>query len=239
MSDRDNPSGSGRPTEVAALVFDVNETLLDIDSLRPQFDLIFGDPAVLRTWFGELVLYSMTLTLSGRYVDFFTLGQAVLHMLAETRGVEITDHDRDALTEAMRTMPAHPDAAPGLQRLLDSGYRLITLTNSPHHATMPSPLDNAGLSAFFEHQFTVDSSRMYKPAGQLYRGVAADVGVPVSACMMVAAHTWDTIGAQSAGMLGALITRPGNAPLVAAGVPQPSLIAGDLIELAAQLAHRR
>jgi 2-haloacid dehalogenase len=220
---------------VSVLVFDVNETLLDIDSLGTQFDRMFGDAAVLRTWFGELVMYSMTLTLAGRYVDFFALGQSVLNMLAEIRGVDLTADDRDTLTEAMRTMPAHPDAAPGLQRLLESGYRLATLTNSPHRTGQPSPLDNAGLAAFFEHQFTVDSSRMYKPSGQLYRRTAADLGVTPSECMMVAAHAWDTIGAQSAGMSGALITRPGNAPLVAPGVPRPTLVAADLVELAARL----
>ena len=32
--------------------------------------------------------------------------------------------------------------------------------------------------------------------------------------MMVAAHVWDTIGAQRLGSDAALITRPGNAPLV-------------------------
>ena len=53
--------------------------------------------------------------------------------------------------------------------------------------------------------------------------------------MMVAAHAWDTIGAQAAGFSGALITRPGNAPLHAAGVPQPKLLAEDLNDLAKRL----
>ncbi len=44
----------------------------------------------MREWFGQLVMYSMTVTLSGHYVDFFTLGQGVLRMLATTRGVD--DH---------------------------------------------------------------------------------------------------------------------------------------------------
>ena len=29
------------------IVFDVNETLLDLDTLRPIFDRIFGDPAAM------------------------------------------------------------------------------------------------------------------------------------------------------------------------------------------------
>jgi 2-haloacid dehalogenase len=47
------------------LVFDVNETLIDIESLAPIFGRVFGDPRVLREWFGQLVMYSMTITLSG------------------------------------------------------------------------------------------------------------------------------------------------------------------------------
>ena len=53
--------------------------------------------------------------------------------------------------------------------------------------------------------------------------------------MMVAAHVWDTVGAQSAGFSAALITRPGNAPLPVRGLPQPALVAADLRELARQL----
>ncbi|MGW1046039.1 hypothetical protein ACWD40_41290, partial [Streptomyces sp. NPDC002547] len=30
------------------VVFDVNETLLDLDAIRPTFDRIFDDPAALR-----------------------------------------------------------------------------------------------------------------------------------------------------------------------------------------------
>jgi 2-haloacid dehalogenase len=219
----------------SVLVFDVNETLIDIESLAPYFARIFGDARVLRTWFGELVVYSMALTLSGFYADFFTLGQAVLQMVADIVGVELVDDDRRALPAAMRTMPAHPDSARGLQQLKDDGYRLVTLTNSPHLPNVGSPLENAGLAVYFERQFTVDGAGVYKPATQLYRRVAADLGVSASQCMMVAAHTWDTIGAQGAGMRSALITRPGNAPLNAIGVPQPTVVASDLSVLADQL----
>jgi 2-haloacid dehalogenase len=56
-------------------VFDVNETLLDIDSIAPLFQRLFGDRKVLREWFGQLILYSEAITLSGPYTTFFTLGQ--------------------------------------------------------------------------------------------------------------------------------------------------------------------
>ena len=86
----------------SVLVFDVNETLVDIDSIAPVFEHIFGDPAAMREWFNQLVMYSMTATLAGHYVDFFTLGQGVLRMIATIRGVEIAEADTHALKQSDR-----------------------------------------------------------------------------------------------------------------------------------------
>ncbi|MCV7204543.1 haloacid dehalogenase, type II [Mycolicibacterium peregrinum] len=214
----------------AVLVFDVNETLIDIESLRPHFERMFGDPQVLREWFNQLVMYSMAITLSGRYTDFFTLGQAALRMTADIRHVDLSEDDLTALADSMGCMPAHADAAAGLQRLLANGFRLVTLTNSPHRDE-PTPLERAGLGSYFEHQFSVDGQRAFKPAPSLYTGVAEYLGVAPSDCMMVAAHMWDTLGAQAAGFSGALITRPGNGVLRAPNVPQPTVVASDLLQL--------
>jgi 2-haloacid dehalogenase len=219
----------------SVLVFDVNETLIDIESIAPVFTRIFGDPAVMREWFGQLLMYSMTATLAGHYVDFFTLGQGVFRMVAETRRVEITDDDVRALKQAMLTMPAHPDVEEGLIVLRDNGFRLVTLTNSPPDPDRPSPLENAGLSHFFERQLSVDACRAFKPAPAVYLHACEQLAVSPSDCMMVAAHVWDAIGAQSVGFSGALITRPGNAVLPVPGLPQPTIVATDLREFAANL----
>jgi 2-haloacid dehalogenase len=65
--------------------------------------------------------------------------------------------------------------------------------------------------------------------------VAQALDVPPSACCMVAAHVWDTIGAQSVGMTGALLTRPGNALLPVPDLPQPSVVGIDLPAVAKEL----
>jgi 2-haloacid dehalogenase len=221
------------------LVFDVNETLIDIDSIAPLFGELFGDERVLREWFGQLVTYSMTATLAEYYVDFFTLGQGVLHMLGDIYRVDISHDDLLRLTERMRTMPAHPDAVEALTALRDNGFRLVTLTNSPHRPGARTPLENAGLADFFEQQLSVDSCRAFKPSPAVYRYVCQVLEVAPADCMMVAAHVWDTLGAQNVGFSSALITRPGNPPLPVDGLPQPSLVANDLRELAGQLITRQ
>jgi 2-haloacid dehalogenase len=231
----DNGAMSSAPP---VLVFDVNETLIDIDSMAPLFEQIFGDVKALREWFGQLVMYSMTTTLSAHYVDFFTLGQGVLRMLADIHRVDLTEDDVSRVWEGMLTMPAHPDAEDGLAALRDNGFRLVTLTNSPPNPDGPSPLEHAGLDRFVEQQFSVDACRVYKPAPVVYRYVCQELDVAPAACMMVAAHVWDTVGAQSVGFSSALITRHGNALLPVDDLPQPTLIANDLRQLAEQLIAR-
>jgi 2-haloacid dehalogenase len=222
------PENWPQPADPKVLVFDVNETLIDFESLNVLFERIFGDPRTMREWLGHLIMYSMTTTLSGLYVDYFTLGPGLLKMVGDIHGVTVTDQDQALIRDGMKTMAAHPDVPRGLELLRDKGYRLITLTNSPPTPGGQSPLEHAGLGEYFERQFSIEACRAYKPSAHVYHYVSQELGVAPSACMMVAAHVWDTIGAQSAGFSSALITRPGNAPLPVPGLPQPNVIVADL-----------
>jgi len=223
----------------SVVVFDVNETLIDIEALSPLFDRIFGNVQIMREWFSQLIVYSMTTTLSGNYEDFFSLGRGVFEMLGAIHGVAVEADDIEALKEGLLTMPAHPDVEDGLRDLKQAGFRLVSLTNSPPDSQGKSPLQHAGLARYFERQFSVDSVRAFKPSPLVYRLITENLGVPPSDCCMVAAHVWDTIGAQSVGFSAGLITRPGNAPLPVSGLPQPDFSAPDLPTLASRLIEHR
>lgn len=160
-------------------------------------------------------------------------------MLGDVYRVDVTENDLDRLTTALLTMPAHPDAAEGLTALRDNGFRLVTLTNSPPNPNGPTALQHSGLAGFFEHQLSVDARSAFKPSPEVYRYVCQKLGVAPADCMMVAAHVWDTIGAQQVGFGGALITRRGNAPLPVRGLPQPDIVVSDMRQLAEQLGSRR
>jgi 2-haloacid dehalogenase len=215
-------------------VFDVNETLIDIEFIAPLFQRLFGDRKALREWFGQLILYSEAITLSGSYTAFFTLGQGVLRMLGSIHNVSITQADIDELRTRMLTMPAHADVPAGLKQLKDAGFRLVTCTNSPPDP-QANPLKHAGIDGWFEKSFSVDGVRRFKPAPQVYRMVAEELSVQPAEMCMVASHVWDTIGAQSIGCSGVLIARPGNAPLPVHGLPQPDVVAPDLPAAAAKM----
>ena len=105
------------------IVFDVNETLLDLESLAPAFERIFGVRSALRSWFAQLILYSEALTLAGTYVPFTDIGGAFLKMVATTRGISISAADRAELTEKFASMPPHPGVPDALRKLRDAGFR--------------------------------------------------------------------------------------------------------------------
>ena len=220
------------------IVFDVNETLLDIDTLTPLFTRVFGKQRVLREWFAQLVLYSQTMTLSGLYTPFGELGVGALQMVADIRQVTLTDDDINEFKERMSALPAHPDAVPALTRLRDAGFRLVTLTNSASSAS-PTPLEKAGLSQYFEQHFSIETVGKFKPAPDTYQLVADTLAVDTSDLCLVACHLWDTIGAQAAGCRGAFLTRPYNAMLNAPNVPVPDLTASDLSTLADQIISKK
>ena len=216
------------------LVFDVNETLLDIETLSPLFARLFGRADMMREWFAQLILYSQTLTLSGIYTPFGEIGIGALHMTARIHGVSIDDDDIAEMKALMGALPAHPDSEPGLVQLREAGFRMVTLTNSPSNPA-GTPLDKAGLAHFFERQFHVEAVSRYKPAPETYHHVARELGVQPTDLCLVAAHLWDTIGAQAVGAKGAFITRPYNAMLPADAVPVPDYQADTLTGLADRL----
>jgi 2-haloacid dehalogenase len=221
--------------ELPILVFDVNETLLDLETLTPHFARIFGDGRVMREWFAQLILYSEALTLSGQYVTFGELAGAVLGMVGKARHRQVTEEHIHAVKQAIAAIPCHPEVPQALGLLRDAGFRMFTLTNNPL-ATAAEQIKRAGLMMFFEQQFSVDQVQRYKPAPEAYRFVEQQLNTPAHRFWMIACHTWDTLGAAAAGWEAALLTRPGNAPLAMG--PQPTIVGDDLTVIAQSLIAR-
>jgi len=214
------------------IVFDVNETLLDLEALTPTFERFLGDRSAMRLWFMHLITYSQTLTLANIYVPFTDIGAGVLTMLAEARGMKIGEADRRELTERFATMPPHAEVPGALRRLRSEGFRLFTLTNNTA-AISRRQLAHARILDFFEQCFSVEESHRYKPAPEVYAVVTGTLKVSATTVYLVACHTWDTIGAMSAGWKGALIKRSGNDVIDA--LPAPHITGRDLNEVADSL----
>jgi 2-haloacid dehalogenase len=217
------------------IVFDVNETLLDLQTMEPIFERIFGERQAMRLWFANFIMYSAALTVAGSYVPFTDIGAAVMKMLADTRGINIHDADRQELTEKFSTMPPHPEVPAALRRLRDAGFRLFTLTDNLLEV-QTRQLTQGGIVDLFERRFSADGAKHHKPSREAYAYFEREMRVDPSQVCMIACHTWDTLGAVAAGWDAALIKRVGN-DLLGVG-PQPSIVGNDLNDVADQLIAR-
>jgi 2-haloacid dehalogenase len=205
-------SQAGGQTKPKVLVFDVNETLLDLNALRPHFTRVFGDGKALDVWFSLLLHYSLVVTVADAYADFGTVGRAVLEMLASTKGIKLSPEDSTRILQGVLSMPVHPDVPEALRRLRAAGFRMVTLTNSSPSA-VKAQLQNAGLTQYFDESISVDSVRRFKPDLEVYRSAATHLGAQPGELLLIAAHPWDVFGAMKAGWRAAFVARNGITPL--------------------------
>jgi len=222
-------------SDLPLIVFDVNETLLDLETMAPTFECIFGDKSAMRLWFANFIMYSAALTVAGQYVPFTDIGAAVMKMLAGTRGITIKDADKKELTEKFSTMPPYPEVPAALRKLRSAGFRLFTLTDNLLEV-QTRQLTHGGIVDLFERRFSADGVKHHKPSPQAYTYVEKELLVKPSQLCLIACHTWDTLGAVAAGWEAALIRRVGNDVL---GVgPQPHFVGDDLNDVSDQLIAR-
>jgi 2-haloacid dehalogenase len=207
------------------LVFDVNETLLDLSALDPLFADLLGDAAVRPQWFASMLQLSFVGGLTGQYVDFTTAQRAALRMTAARAGRPISVSAVETIVDAMRRLPAHAEVPQALGRLGDAGLRLTALTNSVLEVAR-AQLSNAGLADRFDGIFSADEVRALKPAPAPYRMVAKRCGVDIGDLCLIAAHPWDVSGAMAAGAQAAFVARGGAVPSPLGA--QPTVIGADL-----------
>lgn len=219
-------------TRPKALVFDVNETLLDLSSLQQAFTQTFDEPFAFKYWFSTLLQYSLVDTLTTNYHDFGQIGQAALTMTGTYFDKPLSPDEQQRLLANITELRPHPDVEPGLKQLKEAGFRLVTLTNSPPK-TLGQQMANTGLNAYFESLWSVDDARVFKPHPQTYKLALSRLQLPPEQTMMIACHAWDLAGAAQAGMQTGFIARPGQSLYALA--PAPTLTGKTLTDLAAQL----
>jgi 2-haloacid dehalogenase len=211
------------------MVFDVNETLLDLSALDPHFQRIFGDAKVRVEWFQTMLQSAFLTIITGPYVPFGEHFKAALAVTGERHGVRVSKDDEQAILQQVRALPPHPEVRGALERLRGAGFRLAALTNSTAQVE-EAQLRYAGLADLFEKALSADSAKRLKPAAEAYQTAARELGIATTDVRMVAAHVWDVQGALRAGCAAALIERPGVIwnPLL----EKPDVAGKDLAEVA-------
>ena len=214
------------------IVFDVNETLLDMTPLKKSVNELLGEEQGFKIWFGMLLHYSTVSNNIEEYNDFTTIASATLKMAAISMKKEVTDDEIKNALSLIKTLQTYPDVEKGLTLLKESGFRLITLTNSPDGA-LQAQLENSKLAHFFEQALSIDALGKYKPAPETYRWAAEKLAVTPEEMLLVAAHGWDIAGASHAGLATGFVAREGQSLYSLS--KDPDFIADDILKMAEKL----
>jgi 2-haloacid dehalogenase len=217
------------------IVFDVNETLLDLAPVREWFGERFDDRPSASVWFSELLRLSFVSSVIDRYLPFTELAAAALDTVAARSEADIDGHDLDAVRKLLTKLPAHSDVETGLDRLRANGFTVAALTNSPQ-STAENQLANAGIIGRFDTIMSVDMVRRFKPHRSVYQAAASHLGISTSGMVMVAAHDWDVAGAMEAGAKGVFISRPGQ--VYSSSLAEPAIIAQDVDAASREIVDR-
>lgn len=217
------------------LVFDVNETLLDLSPLDSVFETIFGDARFRGLWFARLLHWSTITTLTGQFKDFGALASDCLESLAADQGIALSTDHRQQVFDTIATLPPHPEVRDALEKLKNQGYALTALTNSAQK-TVDTQFANAGLTPLFDHVLSVDAARCYKPHPDAYAVATQALSRPAADLRLIACHDWDITGAQRAGMQAAYVARDGKTINPAGDTPD--IIGSDLGDVADQIVQQ-
>jgi 2-haloacid dehalogenase len=220
---------------IKVCMFDLYGTVVDMQTGLTEAAAPFlaakgwrGDPNSFVTWWRRTHFENSMIDalLHREHTSYREIGHRSVALVLERAGIPYTlDEVRDLVAhiERLRPFPEVPEALARIQ----TRYPLVVLSNGD-----PDMLETAkqyhGIP--FDRVISVAVANAFKPHLATYTKAAEMVGARMEEVLFVANHTFDCIGAKSAGMRTAFIDRRrrpfGTTPY------QPDLIAPTMTDLA-------
>lgn len=213
------------------LFFDINETILNLASLKTEMNSLFGQN-VFDLWFTKLLHESLVLTVTEMFESFSWIAANALKQVSAITGISINDEVFVKLIDSLSSLPPYPDVTDALEMLRRKGYVTVALSNSSK-PLLEKQLENARIDSLFNEQISVELLHKYKPHKRVYQEAARLLNAKEEECMLVAAHDWDVFGALCSGLRATFIKRE-QQKLYSLSL-KPELELEDLLSLAKKL----
>jgi 2-haloacid dehalogenase len=214
------------------ILFDINETVLNLSTLKPKFKAAFGNEGVTATWFSMLLHSSTVCIMTEVKTDFATLASTMLDSIAARMNIKLSDEIRKDILNSFANITPHSDIIPALVKLKTAGFRTVAFSNSSRNL-ISIQMKNSGLIEYFDDIISVEETGSFKPDPAVYKFAAKELNQPIENLRLVATHDWDTHGALSAGMRAAFINRSNTIyhPLYR----QPDIVASSMGNIVEQI----
>lgn len=224
---------------VTTLTFDIFGTVLDLTgSIVPALEsflisrgLTMDANELWRQWRARqrLEQHQDTILQLGHSGYLETARRALLFTL-RAGAVPHSAADADEIIQVFYRLQPFEDARLGLERLA-AKYRLVALSNGNPELLEHLIPNNLGRPEM--ERISVARFGSFKPHPAVYRGAALALGADPGEILMVAAHSFDILGARACGYRGAFVNRYGlpyeESPL------QADVAVKDFLDLCAHL----
>ncbi|TVZ26144.1 2-haloacid dehalogenase [Gillisia sp. Hel_I_86] len=196
-------------TKPKLLIFDVNETLLDMSPLEQSINQALKNEWAFDIWFPTLLHYSLVETLTENYRDFSEIAAATLKMVAHKLDVQLSEEKVKKVLSPITKLSAYPEVAKSLDILSNNGFKLVALSNGKPQVVQDQ-LKYAKIHHFFDKVLSVEEVKNYKPHVSTYHCAYSLMNILPEDSMLIAAHGWDIAGAKRAGLKAGFIERSGK-----------------------------
>lgn len=215
---------TSRPFKAIAFDYFV---LFNPDSVVDQVEQRFPGKGreFTNVWRTRQFEYAWLRSITGRYVDFWTITKDALIHASHAMHVTMTAEDERRLLDAFLHLEPWPDAPDALRLLHESGIRVITIANfSP--IMLRSNAEHAGLTGLFDALVSTDENHTYKPDPRAYRLGMERLHLEKHEIVFAAFGGWDAAGAKAFGYPTVWVNRF-DQPLEELGI-RPDRISTDL-----------
>ena len=200
---------------VTTLTFDIFGTVLDLaGSLTPPLQKLLAECGVGETVHAEDVWaqwrhrqrieqYQDNLLMLGHSGYLAVKRRALLYTL-RTLKINFSQDQIDKFMESYQVLTPFKDALDGLNRL-GTKYTLVMLSNGEQPYL--EHLAQNRININFHEILSAETAGNFKPHPIVYRFAARKLGLEPQQIMMVAAHSFDILGARHSGYRGAYVNR--------------------------------
>jgi 2-haloacid dehalogenase len=190
-----------------AFVFDAYGTLFDVHAAIGRHRDAAGPDAdrCSELWRGKQLEYTWTLSLAGRYVDFWALTERALDY-ALARFPSVDKALKPKLLEAYSRLDAFSDARALLRDLKARGETTAILSNGTSEMVSAAAVA-ADVAGDLDAILSVDAVRIYKPRPEVYALVTERFKLAPRDVVFASSNRWDIMGAAAFGFRTAWINR--------------------------------
>jgi 2-haloacid dehalogenase len=192
--------------QIKLVIFDVNQTMFSLNEIEKRFEKNKLEKSLVNLWFYSVLKEGFSYSLSGKFIDFRTIGINELEKIFLQNSLNSNKQDICRIIDGFKCLKIHSDIRQSLEILKKKKIKVVTLTNGSQSNTRLL-LKRNKIDKLVDDCFSIEQVKKWKPHKKVYLYVCKSLKISPKNSLMIAAHGWDINGAKLTGLKTGYIKR--------------------------------